>query len=175
LRQWTFSSVGFETHGKQTRRHRFLTEMDAIVPWRRLFRLIEPHYFKGNRGRPLIGIDRMLLIYFLQLWFNLSDPGVEHALYDSAAMRDQRTQSSLDRIIIQFSDQARIRPRRSFWRVRVNSCPSVRSKLITLARCHNSASQMTTKTMGLYRCLRVPLRSVRGGPHPADFFQARGF
>jgi IS5 family transposase len=88
MRQWTFSSVGFETHGKQTRRHRFLTEMDAIVPRRKLFRLIEPHYPNGNRGRPPIGTDRMLRIYFLQVWFNLSDPGVEDALYDSAAMRD---------------------------------------------------------------------------------------
>jgi len=87
MRQRTFSSVGFEIHSKQTRRQRFLTEMDAIVPWRKLCRLIEPHYPRGNRGRPPIGIDRMLRIYFLQVWFNLSDPGVEDALYDSAAMR----------------------------------------------------------------------------------------
>jgi IS5 family transposase len=87
MRQQTFSSAGFEVHGKQTRRQRFLNEMDAIVPWRDLCRLIEPHYPKGNRGRPPIGIDRMLRIYFLQVWFNLSDPGVEDALYDSVAMR----------------------------------------------------------------------------------------
>jgi len=88
MRQQTFSSAGFEVHGKQTRRQRFLNEMDAIVPWRNLCRLIEPHYPKGNRGRPPIGIDRMLRIYFLQVWFNLSDPGVEDALYDSVAMRE---------------------------------------------------------------------------------------
>ena len=87
MRQRTFSSVGFEIHSKQTRRQRFLTEMYAIVPWRKLARLIEPHYPRGNRGRPPIGIDRMLRIYFLQVWFNLSDPGAEDALYDSAAMR----------------------------------------------------------------------------------------
>ena len=87
MRQQTFSSAGFEVHGKQTRRQRFLNEMDAIVPWRDLCRLIEPHYPIGNRGRPPIGIDRMLRIYFLQVWFNLSDPGVEDALYDSVAMR----------------------------------------------------------------------------------------
>ena len=87
MRQRTFSSVGFEIHSKQTRRQRFLTEMDAIVPWRKLCRLIEPHYPRGNRGRPPIGIARMLRIYFLQVWFNLSDPGAEDALYDSAAMR----------------------------------------------------------------------------------------
>ena len=88
MRQRTFSSLGFELHGKQTRRQRFLAEMDTIVPWRKLCRLIEPHYPKGGRGRPPIGIDRMLRIYFLQVWFNLSDPAVEDALYDSAAMRD---------------------------------------------------------------------------------------
>jgi len=87
MRQRTFSSLGFEIHGKHTRRQRFLAEMDAIVPWHKLCRLIEPHYPKGDRGRPPIGIERMLRIYFLQVWFNLSDPGVEDALYDSAAMR----------------------------------------------------------------------------------------
>jgi IS5 family transposase len=87
MRQRTFSTLGFEVHSKQTRRQRFLTEMDAIVPWRKLCRLIKPHYPKGHRCRPPIGIDRMLRIYFLQVWFNLSDPGVEDALYDSAAMR----------------------------------------------------------------------------------------
>jgi len=87
MRQRTFSSLGFEIHGKPTRRQRFLAEMDAIVPWRKLSRLIEPHYPRGDRGRPPIGIERLLRIYFLQVWFNLSDPGVEDALYDSAAMR----------------------------------------------------------------------------------------
>jgi len=88
MRQMTFTSVGFEVHGKRTRRQRFLDEMNGIVPWGKLCRLIEPHYPKGERGRPPIGIDRMLRVYFLQVWFNLSDPGVEDALYDSAAMRD---------------------------------------------------------------------------------------
>ena len=87
MRQKTFSSLGFEIHGKQTRRQRFLAEMDKIVPWGKLCRLIEPHYPQGHRGRPPIGVERMLRIYFLQVWFNLSDPGAEDALYDSAAMR----------------------------------------------------------------------------------------
>lgn len=87
MRQMTFSDAGFEVHGKQTRRQRFLSEMDAIVPWQKLCRLIEPHYPKGERGRPPIGTERMLRVYFLQAWFNLSDPAAEDALYDSAAMR----------------------------------------------------------------------------------------
>jgi IS5 family transposase len=87
MRQMTFSDSGFEVHNKQTRRQRFLAEMDSIVPWQKLCRLIEPHYPKGERGRPPIGTERMLRVYFLQVWFNLSDPAAEDALYDSAAMR----------------------------------------------------------------------------------------
>jgi transposase, IS5 family len=72
----------------KNRRQRFLDEMQAIVPWKKLVRLIEPRYPTGDRGRPPIGIERMLRIFFLQVWFNLSDPAVEDALYDSVAMRD---------------------------------------------------------------------------------------
>ena len=88
MRQMTFSSVGFEVHHKQTRRERFLGEMEVVVPWNALCALIEPHYPAGTRGRPPIGINRMLRIYFLQQWFNLSDPQVEDCLYDSTAMRN---------------------------------------------------------------------------------------
>jgi transposase, IS5 family len=45
------------------------------------------HYPKAGNGRPAFGLKRMLRMYFLQQWFNLSDPGVEGALYDSAALR----------------------------------------------------------------------------------------
>jgi IS5 family transposase len=61
--------------------------MDAIIPWEQLFMLIEPHYPKAGNGRPPLGLEKMLRIYFLQIWFNLSDPGAEEALYDSESMR----------------------------------------------------------------------------------------
>ena len=61
--------------------------MERVVPWSALCTLIEPFYPKSGNGRPPIGIERMLRIYFLQHWFNLSDPAVEEALYDSPAMR----------------------------------------------------------------------------------------
>lgn len=79
----------FEKYGKTTRRAQFLAEMDQVVPWGELCAVIEPVYPKvGDAGgRPPIPLERMLRIYFLQLWFNLSDPAVEEALYDSAAMR----------------------------------------------------------------------------------------
>ena len=85
--QMTLAGSGFEKYGKKTRRAEFLGEMDRVVPWARLTALIEPHYPKAGNGRPPIALDRMLRIYFLQHWFNLSDPAVEEALYDSQSMR----------------------------------------------------------------------------------------
>jgi transposase, IS5 family len=80
-------ATGFERFGKKTKRALFLEEMEQVVPWAKLCGLIEPHYPKGSNGRPPVGVERMLRIYFLQQWFNLSDPAVEEALYDSAVMR----------------------------------------------------------------------------------------
>ena len=81
--------TGFERYGKTTRRAQFLADMERIIPWRELSAAIEPVYPKVSEagGRPPIPLERMLRIYFLQLWFNLSDPAVEEALYDSVAMR----------------------------------------------------------------------------------------
>src|SRR6476469_7396162 len=78
---------GFERYTKKTRRQIFLEEMEQVVPWRELCALVEPHYPKPGNGRPPVGVERMLRIYFLQQWFNLSDPAVEEALYDSPVMR----------------------------------------------------------------------------------------
>ncbi len=89
MRQRTFAENGFERYRKQTRREIFLAEMNEIIPWRELGEVIEPFYPKGEgAGRPPIGVERMLRIHFLQHWFNLSDPAVEEALYDSRAMRE---------------------------------------------------------------------------------------
>jgi len=87
--QTTLSMVGFDRFSKPTRRERFLSEMDRIVPWSQLCALIEPVYSqqRSGAGRPPVGLERMLRIYFLQQWFNLSDPAAEEALYDSLAMR----------------------------------------------------------------------------------------
>ena len=82
MRQATLASVGFERYGKTTRRAAFLAEMEEVVPWPALCGLIEPFYPKPGNGRPPVGVERMLRIYFLQQWFNLSDPAVEEALYD---------------------------------------------------------------------------------------------
>ena len=85
--QRTFASLAWNGKGKVMRRERFLAEMDAVIQWPRLVRLIEPHYPKVGQGCQPLGLEKMLRIYFLQQWFNLSDPAVEEALYDSLAMR----------------------------------------------------------------------------------------
>ena len=72
---------------KQTKRERFLAEMDAVVPWARLVALIEPHYPKGGSGRKPMPLERMLRIHFLQQWFGYSDPGMEEALYEVPLLR----------------------------------------------------------------------------------------
>src|SRR5215469_1821793 len=87
MKQLTLAAVGFERYAKTTRRTAFLAEMERVVPWPALCALIEPFYPKPGNGRPPVGVERMLRIYFLQQWFNLSDPAVEEALYDSLAMR----------------------------------------------------------------------------------------
>jgi transposase, IS5 family len=87
MRQATLASAGFERFSKTTRRAAFLAEMERVVPWQDLHDLIVPFYPKPGKGRPPVGLDRMLRLYFLQQWFNLSDPAVEEALYDSATMR----------------------------------------------------------------------------------------
>ena len=89
MKQQTLAvAAGFERFGRPTRRAEFLSQMELVVPWAELVKLIEPHYPKAGNGRPPIGVERMLRIYFLQQWFNLSDPAVEDALYDSVTMRN---------------------------------------------------------------------------------------
>ena len=78
---------GFEKFGRKSKREVFLEEMDRIVPWSGLVELIQPHYPRGEQGRPPVGLERMLRLYFLQQWFNLSDPGLEDALYESPVLR----------------------------------------------------------------------------------------
>lgn len=89
MQQTSFSSAEYAAKRRQTRRERFLVEMNAVVPWTRLETLIEPHYPKtGRAGRPPISVARMLRMYFLQHWYTLSDEALEDALYDGQAMRE---------------------------------------------------------------------------------------
>jgi transposase, IS5 family len=88
MRQGTFADNGFEKYQKKTRKAQFLDEMEVTVPWQDLTAAIEPYYPNPTgAGRRPIGVERMLRIYLLQHWFNLSDPGAEEALYDSVSFR----------------------------------------------------------------------------------------
>lgn len=87
MKQTTFSDLTWDGKKKQTRREVFLTGMDAVIPWDRLTKLIEPYYPKGEGGRPPMPLAVMLRIYFMQQWFNLSDPQAEDGMYDSESMR----------------------------------------------------------------------------------------
>jgi len=87
MKQTTFASLAFDAKKKLTRRERFLREMDQVVPWARLTKLIAPHYPKAGNGRAPMPLETMLRIYFLQQWFNLSDPAAEDSLYDIESMR----------------------------------------------------------------------------------------
>ena len=75
MRQQTLAAQnGFEKYGRKSKREEFLDEMERVVPWEKLQGLIEPDYPKGENGRPPVGLSIMLRVYFLQQWFNLSDP-----------------------------------------------------------------------------------------------------
>ena len=88
MKQQTFASQSsFEKYGRKSRRELFLDEMEQVVPWTELQALVEPHYPKSGNGRRPVGLSIMLRTYFMQQWFNLSDPGVEEAFYESATLR----------------------------------------------------------------------------------------
>jgi len=85
--QPSFAQAEFATKKKTTRREKFLTRMEALIPWAKLLAVIAPFYPKGERGRPPVGLERMLRVYFLQQWYALADEALEDALYDSQALR----------------------------------------------------------------------------------------
>src|ERR1700759_2800588 len=86
-RQGSFSQAEYAGKKKQTRRDKFLAEMEEVVPRARLVERLRPFYPKGERGRPPIGLERMLRLYFLQQWYGVADEAMEDALYDSQALR----------------------------------------------------------------------------------------
>ena len=89
MKQMTLAAAkGFEVHGRATRKAEFLARMEALVPWVEFCALIEPYYPKAGGGRPPRGLERMLRMYCVAIWFNLGDEACEDALYDIAAFRD---------------------------------------------------------------------------------------
>ena len=87
MKQSSFSDLAYEHKKKTTRKERFLSEMEAILPLDELLKPILKHYPKPGKGRQPIPAQVMLRIYFLQQWYGLSDPGMEDSLYDVESMR----------------------------------------------------------------------------------------
>ena len=86
--QMTFSDVEYAGRKRISRRETFLRKMDALIPWAEPVAVIRPCHYAGKRGRPPRGIESMLRMYFLQLWYNLSDEMTEESVYDSRAMKE---------------------------------------------------------------------------------------
>ncbi len=86
-KQQSFTDIEYGQRRRSTKREVFLEEMDAILPWNQWVSFIEPFYPNGRRGRRPQEIERMLRMLLLQTWFNLSDEGIEDAIYDSYAMK----------------------------------------------------------------------------------------
>ena len=87
MSQQTFSDIEFANRRRKTKREQFLETMEQIIPWQDWVEIIRPFYPSGKRGRPPRGIELMLRMYLLQIWFSMSDEGLEDAIYDSYAMR----------------------------------------------------------------------------------------
>ena len=98
MKQMTFADAEYAGKRKQTRKELFLIEMDRVVPWKGLIALIEPHYPKGEGGRPAYPLMAMLRVHLLQNWFGYSDPAMEEALYDTAVMRRFAQLGGLDTV-----------------------------------------------------------------------------
>ena len=97
MKQMTFADAEYAGKRKQTRKELFLIEMDRVVPWKGLITLIEPHYPKGDGGRPAYPLMAMLRVHLMQNWFGYSDPAMEEALYETTILR-QFAGLSLERI-----------------------------------------------------------------------------
>lgn len=87
MSQITLTDLEYSNRKKKTKREEFLDSMDEIIPWSYWVDMIRPYYFNNKRGRKPIGIEPMLRMYLMQIWFSLSDEGIEDSIYDSYAMR----------------------------------------------------------------------------------------
>ena len=130
MSQLTFADADFAEKGKTTRKERFLAEMEQVVPWGPLQRLIDPVYPEAGNGRRPYSLATMLRIYLMQNWFSLSDPAMEDALYDIAALRQFAGLSSLDAVpdettILKFRHQFQVLPIVHNESIRANRCPGI--------------------------------------------------
>jgi IS5 family transposase len=97
--------LGLNLSTKKTRKREFLEEMERVVPWSVLLKIVAPHYPKARTGRPPFGIETMLRIHYLQQWFGLSDPAMEEALHDVPLFREF---AKLDGVMARLPDETTI-------------------------------------------------------------------
>jgi len=86
-KQISLADMEYSNRKRQTKREAFLDTMEELIPWQQWMNMVKPHYSSGKRGRPPRELESMLRMYLLTNWFNLSDEGVEDAIYDSYAFR----------------------------------------------------------------------------------------
>jgi IS5 family transposase len=87
MKTLSFAGLAYDNKKKKTRREKFLEEMDRVIPWEEMTEAIKPYYPKAGNGRQPMGLKMMLRVYFMQQWYELSDPGMEDSLYDIESMR----------------------------------------------------------------------------------------
>ena len=85
--QPTFSDLEYQGKKRKTRRELFLERMDSLIPWQRLEERILPFYPKAGNGRHPYPLPAMLRVHCVQLFYNLSDPGMEDMLYEAESVR----------------------------------------------------------------------------------------
>jgi hypothetical protein len=176
MNQMGFSELEFAAKKKRTRRERFLDQIEAATPWALLVEQIEPFYPKGERGRPPIGIERMLRMYIVQQCFGLADEATEDAVYDSQSIRtfvgiDLSRERAPDattllhfRRLLEKHDLTRAISRRSrgTWRSRVCCCARAPSWMPRSSR--HRRRPRTGPRRGIRRCTR-PRRATSGVCH----------
>jgi IS5 family transposase len=87
MKNMSFASLAYDNKKKKTRREKFLEEMNQVIPWGELIKIIEKYYPKAGNGRQPMSLEKMLKIYCMQQWYGLSDPAMEDALYDIESLR----------------------------------------------------------------------------------------
>ena len=85
--EMTLTDVEYNQRKRVTKKEEFLNSMGKIIPWKKWIEKIDIYYYHNKVGRKARDIETMLRMYLMQIWFNLSDEGIEDAIYDSYAMR----------------------------------------------------------------------------------------
>ena len=172
MSQISFSDAEYAGKRKKTRREVFLEEMELVVPWKALLRLIEPHYRVAGRGRRPYPLEAMLRVHLMQNWFALGDPAMEEALYEIASLRafaqlslgepipDETTILNF-RHLLEANDLAETSSRRSTHTWHARGCCSRRAASWMPPSSLRRARPRTPRASVTPRCIR-PRRATSG-------------